>query len=116
MLVGADTAHSLHSVVLSNPLKMFTQTGSKRGRHAVSAFGRSQCVRDPPSHQPFAARGWHGSRTYLRLVFLAAHAPSCRQTMPLESTRSLSGLRTKKLNCSTMWWQTLPSRHGPARP
>src|SRR4051812_39431418 len=30
MLVGADTAHSLHSVVLSNPLKMFTQTGSKK--------------------------------------------------------------------------------------
>jgi len=30
MLVGADTAHSLHSVVLSNPLKMFTQTGSQK--------------------------------------------------------------------------------------
>src|SRR4051812_28389520 len=30
MLAGTDTAHSLHSVVLSNPLKMLPQTGSYR--------------------------------------------------------------------------------------
>jgi len=30
MLAGTDTAHSLHNVVLSNPLKMLPQTGSYR--------------------------------------------------------------------------------------
>src|SRR3954452_8232059 len=66
-----------------------------RERRAVPADGRSQCVRDPPSHQPFVAYGWTGSRAYLRLVCLAPHAPGHRQTMPLESTQSLSRLKTK---------------------
>src|SRR3954463_9762368 len=66
-----------------------------RERRAVPADGRSQCVRDPPSHQPFVACGWTGSRAYLRLVCLAPHAPGHRQTMPLESTQSLSRLKTK---------------------
>src|SRR3954447_15478093 len=67
----------------------------RRGRRAVPADGRSQCERDPPSHQPFVARGWIGPRAYLRLVRLAPHASSRRQTMPLESTRPLSRLKTK---------------------
>jgi hypothetical protein len=74
-------------------------TSLKRRRGAVTASGCSQRVRDPPSHQPFVARGWTGSRLYLRMVCLAAHASGCRQIMPLENTRSLSDLRTKKLNC-----------------
>src|SRR4051794_40449991 len=76
-------------------------TTLNRQRRAVPADSRSQWVRDPPSHQPFAARGWTGPRCYLRLVPLAAHAPSCRQTMPLAGTQPLSDLRTKKLNRST---------------
>src|SRR3954462_12763511 len=55
MLVGADTAHSLHSVVLSNPLKMFIQTGSEAVT-TVELF-RSQAGQRPRAFQ------WHSLAT-----------------------------------------------------
>jgi hypothetical protein len=51
--------------------------------------GRFQRRRDPPSHQPPAAGAGHRSRSDLRLVNLAAHAPSRRQSLPLASPRTL---------------------------
>src|SRR4051794_11947752 len=59
MLVGTDTAHSLHSVVLSNPLKMFTQTGSQQETHRQS-LGQAPASLGlrRPNHPKSRLKGW----------------------------------------------------------